>query len=181
MTGFETLSCMPERVTSGDTVTIALAALSQAYPVGDYTLQVAIKLGAGMSIVVDLANTGGLHGGTLNFAGAIAGTWSYAIKATWIADGTARTVQAGTVLVMPDAATQDTRSHAEKVLDALEALIEGRASKDVNSYSIAGRSLTRMSPAELIEWRDRYRREVAVQRAAGLPNRGRKITLARFH
>ena len=41
---------------------------------------------------------------------------------------------------------QDVRTHAEKVFEALEALIEGRPTKDVTSYSIAGRSLTRMSP-----------------------------------
>ena len=66
------------------------------------------------------------------------------------------------------------------MLDAIEALIEGRATKDVSSYSIAGRSLTRMTPDELVKWRSTYRAEVARQRNAGKPNGGRKITLARF-
>ena len=69
----------------------------------------------------------------------------------------------------------DNRSHVKKVLDALEATLENKASQDQLSYSIAGRSLSRLSPTELIQWRDRYReeynREVQAERIAqGLGN-----------
>ena len=53
----------------------------------------------------------------------------------------------------------DVRSHAKTVLDAIEATIEGRASQDQMSYSIAGRSLSRMSIDDLITFRNRYRAE----------------------
>jgi hypothetical protein len=53
----------------------------------------------------------------------------------------------------------DHRSHAKKVLDAIQATIEGRASQDQMSYSIAGRSLSRMSIDDLLKFRDRYRAE----------------------
>lgn len=53
----------------------------------------------------------------------------------------------------------DLRSHTKKVLDAIEATIEGRASQDQMSYSIAGRSLSRMSVDDLLKFRDRYRAE----------------------
>ena len=53
----------------------------------------------------------------------------------------------------------DVRSHAKTVLDAIEATIEGRASQDQMSYSIAGRSLSRMSVTDLLMFRDRYRAE----------------------
>ena len=53
----------------------------------------------------------------------------------------------------------DNRSHAKKVLDAIQATIEGRASQDQMSYSIAGRSLSRMSIDDLLKFRDRYRAE----------------------
>lgn len=53
----------------------------------------------------------------------------------------------------------DHRSHAKKVLDAIEATIEGRASQDQMSYSIAGRSLSRMSIDDLLKFRDRYKAE----------------------
>jgi hypothetical protein len=53
----------------------------------------------------------------------------------------------------------DHRSHAKKVLDAIEAVIENRASQDQMSYSIAGRSLARMSIDDLMTFRNRYRAE----------------------
>jgi len=53
----------------------------------------------------------------------------------------------------------DLRSHAKKVLDAIEAVIENRATIDQSSFSIGGRSLSRMSPDELMEFRNRYRAE----------------------
>lgn len=53
----------------------------------------------------------------------------------------------------------DHRSHAKKVLDAIEAVLENRASQDQMSYSIAGRSLSRMSIDDLMRFRDRYRAE----------------------
>ncbi|WP_342278600.1 hypothetical protein [Candidatus Tisiphia endosymbiont of Myopa tessellatipennis] len=58
-------------------------------------------------------------------------------------------------------ATYDGRSHVKKVLDALEATIVGKASRDQLSYSISGRSLSRLSPAELLKWRDIYKDEYA--------------------
>ncbi len=47
-------------------------------------------------------------------------------------------------------------SHVEKVLKALQATIEGRAGSDILNYSIRGRSIGRMSPQELLGWRDKY-------------------------
>ena len=84
-------------------------------------------------------------------------------------------VDSGTFKVVKNLAadTSDPRTHARKVLDALEALIEGKASKDQQSYSIAGRSISRLSPGELLEWRDRYRVEVAAEaRAEKIKNGG---------
>jgi hypothetical protein len=53
----------------------------------------------------------------------------------------------------------DLRSHAKKVLDNIEAVLENRASIDQSSFSIAGRSLSRMSIDELLTLRDRYHSE----------------------
>lgn len=70
-----------------------------------------------------------------------------------------------TVLANPDTATAaDTRSHARKVLDAVEAVIEGRASTDqkrvkVNSGGI-DQDLERVPVSELLALRSRYKEEV---------------------
>ena len=59
----------------------------------------------------------------------------------------------------------DLRSHAKKSLDALEAVMESRASLDQMKYQIAGRSLERMTAEDLMKWRDYYRKEVAQEDA----------------
>ena len=54
----------------------------------------------------------------------------------------------------------DPRIHAEKMIAKIETILEGKADSDVASYSIAGRSLSKMSFEELLEARDKYRGEV---------------------
>lgn len=80
-------------------------------------------------------------------------------------------VGTGTIEVLPDfaeSAGYDNRSHAKKTLDAIEAVIEGKATRDQLAHSIGGRSLSRYSWTELIEARDRYRAEYyAEERKAG--------------
>ena len=111
-------------------------------------------------------------------AGFNAGIYSFIAR---VDDGAGdiETVDVGKIEILPDfeAATTgfDDRSHVKKVLDALEATILGKASLDQLSYSIAGRSISRLSPSELIEWRDQYRKEyLRLERLAG---RGRPSTI----
>lgn len=55
--------------------------------------------------------------------------------------------------------TGDYRSTVKKQLDAVEALLVNKASRDQLSTSIAGRSISRMSPDELLKWRYELRKE----------------------
>jgi len=75
------------------------------------------------------------------------------------ADSERVTVSNGQFDVKPnrDLATGDPRSHYKIVLDNIEAVIEKRASKDQESYSINGRSLSRTPLSELTNLRDQYR------------------------
>lgn len=57
---------------------------------------------------------------------------------------------------------KDTRTHAQKVLTSIKALLEGKT-EDVTSYSIAGRSITKMTMQELIEAKDYYERIVVTE------------------
>lgn len=57
----------------------------------------------------------------------------------------------------------DPRSHAEIMIDKIETVLQGRADADVASYSIQGRSLTKISPDELIKWRDYYKAEAVME------------------
>jgi len=72
----------------------------------------------------------------------------------------------------------DGRSHVKTVLDAIEAVLEGRATSDQASVSLNGRSIAKLSPAELIEFRRFYKAEYASEVkagrvAAGLGHRGK--------
>ena len=72
-------------------------------------------------------------------------------------------IDSGEVEIKPNLSLLDSydgRNHLEKVLDALEACLQGKASRDQMSYSIASRSLSRMNPDELLKWRNQYRAEL---------------------
>jgi len=77
----------------------------------------------------------------------------------------------------------DPRLHAEIMLGKIESMLEGKADSDVSSYSIAGRSLTKLTPEELRDWRDYYRREVNAIKNKEKIAHGRQVNttiLARF-
>ncbi|WP_123711612.1 hypothetical protein [Sinobacterium caligoides] len=69
----------------------------------------------------------------------------------------------------------DDRTHAKRVLAAIEAVIEKRASRDQMAYSIDSRSLSRTPIADLMLLRDRYKTMVAMEdkKAAGVSLIGR--------
>lgn len=110
----------------------------------------------------------------------------------WVAraekGGAKYVVAEGSLVVHPDPETlgeagYDGRSHARKVLEALQARIEGRAGERHLSMSIAGKSIQLMSLAELIDAKRRYEADVrseenAARLQAGLP--GRTIIRTRF-
>jgi hypothetical protein len=109
-----------------------------------------------------------------------AGRYLYRVRA--VNGSTIYTIEEGWVEVAPDpaaAGTRDTRTWARRVLEALEATIEGKASQDQLSMSINGRAISRLSPEELLTWRDSMRAEVRAEESALASGRGRTIR-ARF-
>lgn len=111
---------------------------------------------------------------------------------TWqsfVTDGTGarHTVSTGSLTVRANLAVQDAgfdgRSHAQKVLDAIEATMEGRATQAQAAMQINNRQIQYLKPEELIKWRSFYQREVARERTAekvaGGQESGKRI-LTRF-
>jgi len=103
----------------------------------------------------------------------------------YVTKGTERyTVLRGEFEVKADlatATTYDGRSHARTALDAIEAVLENRATQDQMAYQVAGRRLDRTPLEDLLKLRDYYRREVAREEAAdriakGLGRPGRIVT-----
>lgn len=65
-------------------------------------------------------------------------------------------------------------SHATTMLAAIEAVLEGRITSDIEQYSIAGRQITKIPITELLVLRDRYKAEVAREEAAASLELGEK-------
>jgi len=78
------------------------------------------------------------------------GPYKWVLKVTHTATGRSATVSEGIVHIRPHA-TEEVRSHNLKVLQAIRATIEQTASKEQANYSIAGRALSRRTPAELMD------------------------------
>jgi len=81
-------------------------------------------------------------------------------------------VGVGRFAVTPDLAAVgvkpgDQRSHPRKVLEAIEAVLENRATMDQESYQIAGRALSRTPITDLLLLRDKYREEVRYEAGGG--------------
>lgn len=86
-------------------------------------------------------------------------------------------IASGGIEIIPDitdgSTAYDARTHVKKTLDAIEAVLEGKASKDQMSYSVAGRSISRYSPEELVKWRKQYASEYAQECNAAAIEAGR--------
>lgn len=84
----------------------------------------------------------------------------------WVTSGSEQyTVGTGTLRLLPDlrndlvTAGRDTRSHARKMLEKVEAAIEA-LNLDAKAYVINGRSMTKRDLPELLKLRSQYQQEV---------------------
>ncbi len=71
-----------------------------------------------------------------------------------------RVVNKGVITIKPDFASlpsgHDFRSHAQRMLDNINQVLEGRITKDVENYQIDGRSITRIPILELQKLKRTY-------------------------
>lgn len=144
------------------------------YPASSWTLKYRFKNAAG-GFEITAAADGDAFAVTVAAAVTAAyasGAGDYSWAAQVSAGAVVKTVDSGVLKVLPNlfagsaGDASDQRSHARKVLDAIRAVIEGRASKDQEEYSIAGRSLKRTPLADLIKLESTYSQRVAGETAA---------------
>ncbi|WP_179989813.1 hypothetical protein [Acinetobacter sp. YH1901141] len=97
-----------------------------------------------------------------------AGHYGYSLRAVNIS-GEVEELDSGVLEIIADLSaintSTDLRSHAQKTLAALEAVIEGRASLDQERYRINNRELYRTPLETLLKLRSLYRAEVAREQA----------------
>ena len=171
-------SDIPEEIVAGDSVSWTIA--NGDYPASDGWVLTYALVNSSAQITITGSASDDDH--LIELAASTTsdytvGTYRYQAYVTSAALSERYGIDEGTVIIRPNFATQgsgyDDRSHAKKTLDALEAVILGKASKDQLSYSIAGRSIARLSPTELIEWRNIYRAEYNAEQMAELRKRGK--------
>lgn len=106
--------------------------------------------------------------------GYLAGKYNWQAMLERISDGAKIEIGSGVLTILPNLAGAggDLRSHAKKMVDKIESILEGRADSDVAAYTINTRSISKMSPKELMEWRNYYRSEVLVEDNLDAINRG---------
>jgi hypothetical protein len=89
------------------------------------------------------------------------GTYRYSV--TLKINGQRTTVSTGWISIEPDLATSGAKiSHAETMLKAIEAVLEGRVTDDIVSMSIAGRSITKIPINDLMVLRANYMKELHI-------------------
>jgi hypothetical protein len=169
----------PTSVYAGDTV--AWTKVLSDYPASLWTLTYSLVRDGGSITIVATAN-GDAY--AISVPAATTATWLPA-EYTWtayVSDVSSRfTVETGAIRVKANPASggYDARSQCKRTLDAVNSLLEGRASSDVSSYSIGGRSISKMAISELILWKSKleaqYAGEIAADRIARGLGTGRKI------
>lgn len=162
---------VPRAIVIGDFVQFKLTEYSSDYANTAHTLTFVARAatGANVEFQITATNTGNDYLFTADSATTAAynaGVYHYQIEVLETSSSNRIVVDQGEldVTVDLDVNAVDPRTHAEKMLQKIESVLENRADADVSSYSIAGRSLTKMSPEELLTWRDNYRREVKAYR-----------------
>lgn len=162
----------PLELRAGDTWEWRRDDLTADYPADMWTLTYRFKNAAGGFEVTSTADGSNfaVSVAASTTAGYAAGTYSWAAQA--VNGTTKKTVDTGTLKVLPNlfagsaSTATDQRTHAKKVLDAIEAVIEGRATLDQEEFQIGGRMLKRTSIPHLLKLRSRYLDEVAREQAA---------------
>lgn len=156
----------PDKIIAGDTLLFKRLDLAADYPTASYSLSYKARLeGAGSTVItINATGSGDVYSVSVpasTTASYTAGVYHWAAYITRTSDNARITIGTGTWTVEANkaTATTDPRSHAKIMLDKIESLLQGRADSDVASYSINGRSLNKLSPADLITWRDHYRAE----------------------
>lgn len=187
----------PSEIIQGDSLTWKRTDLSTEFPNTDYTLSynfVSRSPSAAFSITAAADGSDYL----ISVAKAITAAYTASDQRRgqsgyeWAAFMTKSTgervrVDYGTLNLAVNLATAaagyDGRSHAKKMLDAITAVLEGRATESDLEYEINGRRMRRMSHQELIKaqafYRVQYQNELNAEKIRNGQGTGRRI-LTRF-
>ena len=161
----------PETIIIGDYLLWKRTDLVDDYPLATHSIEYVARITGGGNTEIKVAATE--TNGTYVFevdsstsANYVAGFYHWQLEVTETASSNRVVIERGTFTAVEDLDTNgaDPRSHAEIMITKIESILQGKADADVSSYSINGRSLTKMSFQDLIDARDFYRKEYAKER-----------------
>ena len=156
----------PAEIVAGDRLIFRRTNLNTDYSNASYTLKYSARLeGTGSTEIQITATASGsdylVEVNSSTTASYTVGTYRWQAYITRNSDEQRITIGNGSweVIANRDSATTDPRSHPRIMVEKIEAILEGRADADVSSYSINGRSLTKIPIPELMEFRRSYKTE----------------------
>jgi hypothetical protein len=168
-------AALPPEIKAGTTFRAKLA-------LGDYPATAwRLTLNLRGAQAIDLAAEADADGTSFLLAADAAVTAKWAPGRYWfslrVTDGVAvHEAGAGQLMVLADlsaaAGAYDGRSEAETALDAIDAVLAKRATRDQERYRINNRELYRMAVADLLKLRAYYATRVRRERAAASGRRG---------
>jgi len=171
----------PESIVVGDFVQWKKSSLVADYPTDSYTATYVARITGGGAEEIQVVGSSEANHYLFTVAGSdssafVPGYYFYQLEIKRNSDSERVVVDRGNFNITPDLDVNlaDPRSNSEIMLDKIESMLNGKADSDVSSYSIAGRSLTKMTFAELQEARNFYKQEVLNEQSKISIKNGRK-------
>jgi len=177
------LTTEPETIIVGDFIQWRKIQAYTDYPPSTYSMEYVARITAGGSTEIKLAGSDYNSSAWLFQVSSVVsadftvGFYHWQLEAVRTSDSERLVIERGTFTAVADLDVNgaDPRTHAEIMVDKIESVLENRADSDVDDYSIAGRSLTKMKVKDLLYWRDYYRAEVLKEKRQELINRGKRV------
>lgn len=159
----------PSEIVVGDFIQWKRSDLVADYPPADYTATYVARITGGGNTEIQVTATNYNSGeaylitvDSTTSADFVPGYYHWQLEIVRNSDSNRIVVDRGafTAIVDLDVGGADPRTHDEKMLTKIQSILEGRADGDVESYSIQGRSLTKIPIKDLMEWERHYRQRV---------------------
>lgn len=170
----------PSEVVTGDRIQWKRSDFYSDYPPASYDATYVARISGGGDSEVQVTGTDNTDSflftvSSVDSASFTVGHWYWQLEIVRKSDSERIVLDLGEFDAVPDldANQADPRSHAEIMVAKIESILNDRADTDVASYSIAGRSLSKMSFQELIDARAYYMAEVRREKAAQDAKAGR--------
>lgn len=173
----------PTELVVGDFIQWKRSDLSEDYPtLSGYTAEYVARITSGsfdeIKIPQSASSTNDYYLFTVGSSASSAflpGIYRWQLEVVQTSSGNRIVVDSGSFSAIADMdnSQSDPRIHAEIMVAKIETILQGKADSDVASYSVAGRSLTKLSFQELLDAREYYKREVNNHKNKELLKRGK--------